>query len=96
MPYGPIMITVNNFCFCQHLREWCHACCVEHRTTNNMQIEDTLTEEHSEGIAVRTRPRSLLVLVAIRRSERARSTVGAKWADTDALSRVGGFPSRTS
>ncbi|EAU87884.2 hypothetical protein CC1G_01531 [Coprinopsis cinerea okayama7 len=39
----PDHIVVNDFMFCaEHGDEYCHACCCDHRLTNNIRIEDEL------------------------------------------------------
>lgn len=53
MSYGPPLILVNDFGFCQHGLEYCHSCCVDHTMCNNIQLEDTLAEGQSEKIGVR-------------------------------------------
>ncbi|TFK19474.1 hypothetical protein FA15DRAFT_682937 [Coprinopsis marcescibilis] len=43
---APRNIVVNDFMFCaDHGDEYCHACCCDHRLTNNIRIEDVLQDD---------------------------------------------------
>ncbi|KAI9209219.1 uncharacterized protein BJ171DRAFT_485777 [Polychytrium aggregatum] len=47
----PATIFANGFAFCfPHGQEWCHLCCVDHRLTNNVIMEDDLTPEQHEEV----------------------------------------------